>query len=250
MKRMALTRLALAGAMMAGLATSAVADGMDRSGSIKDAPVAAAPFSWKGHYFGAHIGVARTEVDVNDIAYNGGNGFSHDASTAFGGVQFGVNWQSGSVVGGIEVDLGYLGANSRGQFPGFVGDPTRIGDSIAGINGGPYAVLAARLGFAAGRTLFYAKAGFAFASLEASYVDPNPTGAVLTSGTHNRELASGFAVGGGIEHAISDKWTIKGEYLFMDFGTNSHTAFVGAAPVPFSHDIEVHTFKIGLNYKF
>jgi len=222
-------------------------------GSLKDDYIPPV-FSWTGFYLGVHGGGAYTDVSVQDVNnYNTPpNSISHDGWQGFGGVQFGVNQQTGNVVVGIEVDLGYLGMDSSAQYAPFIGVPARVGDSVASIDGGFYGTTTLRIGVAYGRTLFYAKGGLAFADVEASYVDPNPTGITLASGTSNRDMVYGGTIGGGFEYAFTDHFTFKTEYLYMDLGDISHTATSTGAPAlaTFVHDLETHTVKIGLNYKF
>ena len=58
----------------------------------------------------------------------------------------------------------------------------------------------------------------------------------------------GWAVGAGIEHAFLPNWSLKGEYLYLGFDkVRSFNATPGEA---FEHRNEVHTAKIGLNYRF
>ncbi|TIM17343.1 MAG: porin family protein, partial [Mesorhizobium sp.] len=57
----------------------------------------------------------------------------------------------------------------------------------------------------------------------------------------------GYTVGGGVEWAVSDKWTTKLEYQYFDFGKVDLSDLDGdEAKVK----IDAHTIKIGLNYKF
>jgi outer membrane immunogenic protein len=110
-------------------------------------------------------------------------------------------------------------------------------------------VLAARLGYAVDRSLFYVKAGWALASVETDAGD-------LIDGSSNRdatdrtkldETLSGYAIGGGVEYALSQNWTVKAEYLYMNFGDESSSNTDGDK---FEHEIDLHTAKVGVNYKF
>ena len=90
---------ALTSVVVAALAAPAVA-----GGSIKDGPYPAArPLIWTGLYVGAHVGGGRSDVDWRfiDLATQA----DHSGSGAFGGVQAGYNWQTGSIVYGIEGDV-------------------------------------------------------------------------------------------------------------------------------------------------
>jgi hemoglobin/transferrin/lactoferrin receptor protein len=74
-------------------------------------------------------------------------------------------------------------------------------------------------------------------------------------------------VGGGIEYALTNNWSLKGEYLYADFGT-ADFEFPGATAgvtltrsgVPgtstivngrtASNDLDLHSVKLGINYRF
>ncbi len=69
----------------------------------------------------------------------------------------------------------------------------------------------------------------------------------------------GWTVGAGLEYAITDHWTFKTEYLYVDLG--SQTLFDDSAEgligddyliVGAKIDVETkfHTIKAGLNYKW
>ena len=67
----------------------------------------------------------------------------------------------------------------------------------------------------------------------------------------------GYTVGGGAEMKLSQSWSIKGEYLFVDLGEASYHLTGVTAPgsttpwaESFSESIELHTVRVGLNYHF
>jgi opacity protein-like surface antigen len=49
----------------------------------------------------------------------------------------------------------------------------------------------------------------------------------------------GWALGGGIEYGFAPNWSIKAEYLYMDFG--EYTSSVNLDGDTFEHRNEVHT---------
>jgi len=57
----------------------------------------------------------------------------------------------------------------------------------------------------------------------------------------------GFAVGAGVEKRINQDWSVKAEYLFMDFGT--HTFLVGTGSDTSINLIE-NIVRVGVNYRF
>lgn len=80
-------------------------------------------------------------------------------------------------------------------------------------------------------------------------------------GTGDARVDWGWTVGGGVERAVSSRWTVKAEYGFLSFDQNltapasrRQTAPPGpalaatqAAPTDLSQDI--HQFKVGMNYR-
>lgn len=212
-------------------------------------------YNWSGPYLGVFAGGATSTMDVTDVTgYNGGGGtgdFSYHPTGFFGGAYAGYNWQNGHVVFGAEGELGYLGLSGSQQYPPYVGVRTNV-DSVASVDSDFYASLTGRLGYAFNNVLVYAKGGVAGLNTKVSYIDNDPAGITLVSGTSATKFLGGWTVGGGVEVAISPKWTLKGEYMFADFGKISHTALgSNAVNYTFTHDLkEVHTFKVGLTYRF
>lgn len=231
------------------VASTAYADGMPEPYTP---PVVLKPYNWSGAYIGGHFGWAWTDVDVFDVVpYNPlPNNFSYDLDGPFGGVQAGYNMQSGSIVYGIEGELGYLALDGSGQAPSRVGIP---GDSISSVDGGIYGTIAGRVGFAADGFLVYGKAGWGFADVDASYTDDNAAGGfVLVSGTSRDETINAPVYGGGVEFAVTSTATFKVEYLRLDF---DETVTVRATDnfedrYRFKHDIDaIDTVKVGFNIK-
>jgi len=76
-----------------------------------------------------------------------------------------------------------------------------------------------RLGFTAGNALFYATGGLAVTNEKV-----NQTTGVLNGGTFTSSISEtrlGWTIGGGIEYMLTPNWTIRAEYLHLDFGTAS-----------------------------
>ena len=84
------------------------------------------------------------------------------------------------------------------------------------------------------------------ADIDAGAIDP--TDVVSRSKTRY-----GFAIGGGYEYAFAPRWSIKLEYLYMDFGKYTVHHFdtdFGPPDDTFRFRNSVNTVKIGLNYNF
>jgi outer membrane immunogenic protein len=112
-----------------------------------------------------------------------------------------------------------------------------------------------RLGYVAGNWLFFATGGFAFTDLHGNFSFSE----TAFGGSEAASLSiskAGYTVGGSVEVSLSRQWSVKAEYLFVDFGTVS--AFGTAAggvlvpTYPFTHtmDLKANLARVGLNYHF
>jgi outer membrane immunogenic protein len=240
------------------------------------APVVVAPiFNWSGFYVGGFVGGAAadrnasstepranvtTGTTVSPVFYNT-SAFDNNYSlnnTFIGGGTVGINFQptASNWVFGVEGEVGYLKLSRSvvdinpvpaGAPGGDSRDSTQLGEL--------YGVLAGRLGYAFDRVLFYGKGGAAFVDKTAGFDDScsvAPCGTtMLSTGYSGTQLT--WAAGGGIEYAITDNWSVKGEYLYLATKeTYTYNAVANnALAYTVSHtDPGVHTGKIGLNYRW
>ncbi|MDB5651101.1 MAG: hypothetical protein JWL62_2621 [Hyphomicrobiales bacterium] len=130
----------------------------------------------------------------------------------------------GALLVGAEADFNYVSRKSNAASAVFdpagfyATTPAYTGyDTVSGRKAEWFGTVRARAGFTFDRVLFYATGGLAYGQVgnAGSLVT---TGAVDTfaagSTTSNR---FGYALGGGIEYALNDMWTLKGEYLHVHF---------------------------------
>jgi opacity protein-like surface antigen len=184
-----------------------------------------------------------------------------------GGGTLGYNFQRDKWVFGVEGDI--TGTNTNGSSPcaPLVGDPaglnevalfqTTCHDSLDWIG-----TITGRLGYAwTPRSLLYVKAGGAFANEKASGTcnlgplngqNPpqdclDPTVSHFFDSPSVSTLRTGWTIGVGTEFALTDHWSIKGEFDWLDFGTKSLTLSDGTA---INSSLRIGEGKIGLNYKF
>jgi outer membrane immunogenic protein len=222
---------------------------------------------WNAFYVGVHAGYGSVDTGV-DLSNSTGAIFYNDpfdptqgelssVDAFFGGLQIGADRQIGSLVIGLEADVSWSDAEADGQFTTPLGsrwDITSSLDTLATVRG--------RAGFLASPALLiYGTAGLAWGKVDVTqattFVDAN--GAFLddggrTSGTFNHV---GYAVGAGFEYAFAPNWSLKTEYLFIDLGEEDYqlkgtTKPGGKTPYveTFSSDIEIHTVRMGVNYRF
>ncbi|HXW25503.1 MAG TPA: outer membrane beta-barrel protein [Xanthobacteraceae bacterium] len=202
------------------------------------------------------------------------------------GGQAGYNWQfNPKWVVGIEGDLNWSGerASDSGSLS-LTGIPTGIG--VGACDAHPpclasiattttnnwslpwFATLRARLGYVPEPTwLLYATGGLALGEMEFSTSNTTtttitngigqvvtPTGSLVGAGPITTAAAfsesitrAGFAVGGGVEKMLTQNWTVKAEYLYLDWG--SYT-FLSGTGYDTNVRLRDNIVRIGVNYKF
>ena len=168
-------------------------------------------FTWTGLYIGGQVGYMWANSST----------LGYSASGVVGGAHLGYNYQMGQFVAGLEGDVN--GTSYSGSF-----GPFGLNESIDGSIRG-------RLGLAWDRTLLYATGGAAFAGLNNTY----PAGTI----SHTRV---GWTIGGGVEYAIDNNWSVRAEYRYTDYGT-----YVDVLPkaIVATHDTD-NRVQVGFSYKF
>lgn len=203
-------------------------------------------FSWAGFSFGGHLGHISSPVGGNLAGYTGYAAGSFEAAGfrrfdlspkgLMGGVGIGYNFQAGRIVAGIEADASLLGSNSDGQSSAVhraslaALSVTRTETVNLKSQATWLATLRARAGYAVlDRVLVYGTGGLAFSQLRTSAAQvavintvPLSGGATTTtqvnSATSDSSTRAGWALGAGLEVAISRSITLRGEYLHYQFG--------------------------------
>lgn len=229
--------------------TFAVASARDRSETYS------ANVDWSSFYVGGHVGFAAIGFDsVFDSNHIGGPleledatvGRDFDLDGALGGLNVGWNATRGHFVWGLEASISYLGTSERAVDPEDEGTDGSETDN-ASVDIDWLASLRGRVGVTSGTTLFFVTAGVAWvdATYSAQNLDNSSSdqGSVWLSGT-------GFVIGGGIEHAVSDRISVKVEGLYHAFNrrkdTNSLTSDSDAGDFAELKDIAVA--RLGVNY--
>jgi outer membrane immunogenic protein len=187
------------------------------------APIAPPPiplFSWTGLYIGGEAGYGFGKDSVAGLASTkpsgvvGGGFVGYNFEPMFGGLVFGAE-------GSID------GSSEKATATGLYTIKSEVQGSIRG-----------RVGFAVDRALFYATGGAAFASFKDNYV----TGDSLST------TRVGYTVGGGIQYAFTNEWSVRAEYRYSDFGTFTETLPIAGVTV--SHKETENKVLVGVAYKF
>lgn len=243
-----LTASAVSILALTALATSVAADGMDRAGSMKDvfSPPAYSPpaFSWTGFYLGSHVGYRWGDVDTGGHNLAVPLDFALQADSVVGGLQAGYNYQlpGTALVIGLEADVSFGGG---GDSRLLAAAETRVR-----VNADTSGSVRARLGWAWDRTLLFATAGVAWQDTSARVVDRDL--GVLDINVANSRTTTGWVVGGGVEYALSNHWTMRAEYLHADFGGTSFNLIdlAGNNDGRLRYSTTTDTIRAAVNYKF
>ena len=231
----------------------------DLSAAAK-APLIAQAYDWTGSYLGGHAGLAfgnsnwtaqATMPGAPAVAgsldmYRSPDAFYESGSWLLG-VQGGYDRMlRNRLVLGVEADLTFptfpdLSGLSTGGVTHFT-SPTlgAVTYSETMLTSG---TVRARIGYAPGSWLFYATGGVAW-----TYDSQHLTR--LGPGADESRLLwrFGWAAGGGVEVPVAPSWTVKGEFLWMGFPTQTVNYPLSGQRI--SSDLSLQQFRVGLNYRF
>jgi outer membrane immunogenic protein len=218
-----------------------------------DLPPAAAPVpyykappvepiaTWQGFYIGLEGGGGWGHTTQTDTT-----GFSsgrYDVSGGLVGGTLGYNWQFNQVVFGLEGDGSWADINGSTSGGGFCGGGggtcTAKLDALGTVRG--------RVGYAFGNVLPFVTGGLAIADINGS-----EGGGLNTAVGSGSSTVTGWTVGGGLEWMVVPHWSIKGEYLYTDFGhQNIFTdTFAGGGAASEQEKFNANIFRAGVNYHF
>ncbi len=252
-----LRKFLLSGAAFAALMTGAyAADLPSRSAPpvyIPPPPV----FTWTGFYVGGQIGYGWGRE--TDTVFSNATGAmvstigTLDPSGVVGGAHLGYNMQVGMFVFGLEGDIN--GASYKGSTFGqfvpagapfgviavFPGAPAIIGTAATAIP--IQGSLRGRAGLAFDRALVYATGGLALADIHDTFT----YGAAPTTDNF-WNFRAGWTVGGGVEYAVDNNWSLRAEYRYSDFGRYSDP--LSAIPDYVSKHPTENLVQAGFSYKF
>jgi opacity protein-like surface antigen len=222
----------------------------------KTPPRVTVPWTWSGFYLGAHAGYGQASDPFNGnfILNVPISGF--DSHGFVGGFQAGANWQSGAIVGGLEIDLS--GTRVKGStsnafaFPPVSEQATQI-DTFD-----RFGSARARLGYlATPSVLLYATGGPAWTRLvveQDAFVMQTPPFSNFTTSSVTPTWQFGWVAGAGAEARLGDtNWLARLEYLHYDFGPGRflEDSIVGApGTLSTSGHRTADVVRTGLGYKF
>jgi outer membrane immunogenic protein len=223
MKRLLVAAVASLGLVTASLPAAAADIAPSRMLPVK-AP-AYMPFNWGGWYAGLNLG----------------GGFSDVSGVIFGG-QIGYNWQFGQWVFGLETDIQFSGQDSDSVFTG--GGATFVDKQELDWFG----TFRGRLGYSVwDRWLPYVTGGLAYGGRKASGAVTGTLGGAYSAD----DTVVGWALGFGVDYAITPAWTARLEYLHVSLDSFSPTYVLagGTATVNYGR-LDNDIVRGALNYRF
>jgi outer membrane immunogenic protein len=252
---------------------------------LRPATPAVAVFSWTGLYIGGNVGGhwgsdSLTTVS-NPVGFPPPTNTNIDALTpvalkpqgVMGGFQIGYNWQVSDFVVGLEGDANWLGgaASRHLVFPFATGQPVpAVGSFMDNATGARFVgTIRPRVGFTIDHLLLYATGGVAFGSVKTTDSFCNNGCAPLVGNfASGGGIATkvGWTAGAGAEWAISNSWSIKAEYLYVNLGSFNdsipgsancerffNAGFGFPSPncnITTSHKYTDNIARVGVNYHF
>jgi outer membrane immunogenic protein len=279
----------LAGSIVIAAMAGGAAVAADMPASISRAPLAApAPFTWTGLYVGANAGYSwgHASSDLTQTQFTTATVGPASASATvtsvgsdkaklnggLGGLQAGYNWQTNRLLWGLEGDIQATGQRGGVTIcPAAAGPATCTGGATlatANYSMQWFSTLRGRVGVTFDRVVFYGTGGLAVAGIKTDITDAFigllPPAFPVATGS-STAVRAGWAAGAGVEGAIGNGWSIKAEYLHLDFGSitqsatgtgsSSFTIFntvttINIALTPsFRARITDDVFRVGVNYK-
>jgi outer membrane immunogenic protein len=234
-------------------------------------------FTWTGIYVGGQIGYGwgsgnlnYTFADPFDNAF-GTTGLGSSPGGVIGGAHVGYNYQINQFVFGLEgtVDGTSVSNTVQAVFPIAFGGSTLSAHTSSDIQGS----IRGRAGIAWERALIYATGGVAFGGFNTKYsllgnangfIGESAPGAAdgpLFFGSNSfSNTRVGWTVGGGIDYAVTNNWSLFAEYRYTNFGSISAPgiAAVGFATVPgltnaflnSNRTINQNQVQVGFSYRF
>jgi outer membrane immunogenic protein len=196
-----------------------------------------APYpKWGGLYVGVNggyglggsqwnlAGLPSGVFDANGFLFGGTLGFNVPISEILVGLEGDVDWS------GLNGSVGNCALNAGGAVASCETKSNWLGTARA------------RAGYEFDRTLIYVTGGAAFGNVQ-SGLSP---GASFDAATR-----IGWTAGAGLEFALSDSWSAKAEYLFVNFSNASCTSVANCGTAAGSSVALTESLvRAGINYRF
>lgn len=250
--------------LSAVLALPALADDVDVASALENGT---SGYNWTGVYAGINAGYGTSNAYANQhtTVLSDGRSFPNpldilgdEPEGAMFGGHFGYNYQfDNGFVFGVEAEFSGVFGDDVKKFSNNQNcnevSPNLSRLFSCGMEIDRTASITARAGYAFDRFLPYTEIGIGYIrATTALAADPATFGnATRQTNSSSTDDAFGLLLGAGVEYALTDNWTIKGEYNFSHYKFDANRfqpingiRYLGDA------DVDLHTFKVGISYKF
>ncbi len=189
---------------------------------------------WNGWYIGAQVGITQHQATIEDQDFDW-YGSAFDLLTLGGsaGVQAGFNSVENNRLLGFEAAINLLSNSEAYIYSSDVNIPSSANF---------LATLKARTGLAVDDTLLYVTGGLAYAGFDRSWTEFSD---FSDSWPDLGASKLGVVVGFGIERALNDHWSVRGEYTASIFGENIS---VNPDGYPLRINDNIHRVSLAFNY--
>lgn len=219
---------------------------------VPAAPVDMTPppqeFSWNGAYAGLSVALARSKYNLVQPVSTEQTNTDDSVNVA---AQGGYNWMLGSVLLGVESDYSVQGVQGSAIVPQFGSAVSASSMWLVTARG--------RLGYSIevpkvpGGILVYGTGGAAVSRIANNYcANMSPThcydnGDISGGWLVQSTLQTGWTAGAGVEIPMASNFTVKFEYLYVDFGRMSfNNVAVSGEQFTFTEQL----LRTGMNFKF
>jgi outer membrane immunogenic protein len=254
--------LGLVGATLL-FAGSALAADLGRPPAYKAPPMAPAA-SWTGCYVGATAGgdwgTSNVSWAANPAGFGAAAAAAIDIPTAqtinsggfTGGGELGCSYQFNPwLVVGVEGDFEYTGLSaSNSGAVNFRGTANPFTESFSS---NWLSTVRGRVGVANGPLLVFVTGGVAFANPTFTDAISFPASGTTNAASSSGGTITGWTAGGGVEWFFMPQWSLKAEYLHVDFGTTTFTSvnpLFALATIDHSHTFTEDIGRVGVNFHF
>lgn len=227
-------------------------------------------YNWNGFYVGLNGGGAwgRSQattsvgstgyfIDPPAVAAAGTGPMS--GSNLTGGVQAGYNWQTSNIVYGLEADFGAFSVGATRQVTQPFGFTNQRNITNSADTDWLFTARG-RFGWVFSSVLAYVTGGLAVTRIDTanSYSDDINFPVPVTGNWNASKTKLGWTIGGGFEFPLAPNWTVKTEYLYLNFGAVHAAGMVSGdgGGLAYSHaintstDLTAHVARAGVNFKF
>ena len=234
-------------------------------------PSAAQDSPWSGFYVGGTLGANWSDSDLHasvepggglvvlppaDVALinaTGGHGSNRTGFT--GGIEGGYNYQMGSWLLGLETDFVAQENNERvtDTFQSALPSTPPV---IYSLNQRAKTQwmwsLRPRLGYVAGPWLFYGTGGIATSDIKVKLEFSDNRSPPNFISSDKSKTKTGWIAGAGAGYALSPNLSVKGEWLYADFGSirTTFTSASGFVSLTSKAKVRTNIARIGVDYRF